>query len=118
MEAEVRRVGNVHVVKLQGQLKLGEPVDRLRSAVDGLVNEGFHAIVANMSEVPMADSSGVGALVRYQSALRKKGGALKLVQPSKLVVQTLKILGLLSVFECFDDETAAVESFPEATTTS
>ena len=114
METDVRKVGNVHVLRLQGQLKLGEPVDRLRSAIDTLINDGHLSIVANMGEVPMADSSGVGALVRYQSALRKKGGALKLVQPTKLVVQTLKILGLLSMFECYEEEDAAVQSFAEA----
>ncbi len=115
MDIDVRKFGKVHTVRLKGQLKLGEPVDDLRETLDGVIAESSFSVVLNMTEVPMADSSGVGVLVRYQSSLKQRGGALKLVSPSKLVTQTLKILGLLSVFEVFDDETAAVQSFtPES----
>ncbi len=117
MDIDVRKFGKVHAVRLKGQLKLGEAVDELRSALDGIVAESSFSVVLNMTEVPMADSSGIGVLVRYHASLKQKGGALKLVNPSKLVSQTLKILGLLSVFEVFQDETAAVQSFsPEAAT--
>lgn len=117
VDIDVRKFGKVHAVRLKGQLKLGEPVDELRSTLDGIIAENSVSVVLNLTEVPMADSSGVGAMVRYQSSLKQKGGALKLVNPSKLVSQTLKILGLLSVFEVFDDENAAIQSFtPEAAT--
>ncbi len=111
MDIDVRKFGKVHVVRMKGQLKLGEPVDELRATIDGIMNEGHVCVVASMTEVPMADSSGIGALVRYQAALKARGGALKLVNPSKLVTQTLKILGLLSVFEVLTDEQEAVNSF-------
>jgi len=118
VEIDVRKFGKVHAIRLKGQLKLGEPVDELRSALDGLINEGSLQVVMNMSEVPIADSSGIGALVRYASTLKQRGGALKLVNPSKLVTQTLKILGLLNVFEIFEAEQEAVESFaPEGAQT-
>ena len=119
VDIDVRKVGKVHAIRLKGQLKLGEAVDELRSTLDGFVADATYSVVLNLTEVPMADSSGVGVLVRYQATLKQKGGALKLVNPSKLVSQTLKILGLLSVFEVFTDETAAVQSFnPEAATTA
>ncbi len=115
VDIDVRKFGKVHTVRLKGQLKLGDAVDELRSTMDGIVAESSYSVVLNMTEVPMADSSGIGVIVRYQSALKQKGGALKLVNPSKLVTQTLKILGLLSVFEVFTDETAAVQSFNSET---
>ncbi len=107
----MRKLGKVHTIRLKGQLKLGEPVDELRSALDGIVADSNFAVVLNLTEVPMADSSGVGVIIRYQGMFKQKGGALKLVSPSKLVTQTLKILGLLNIFEVFDDENAAVQSF-------
>ena len=61
----------------------------------------------------MADSSGVGLLVRFQTSAKSRGGAVKLAGPSKLVAQTLKILGLLTVFEVSDDVNKAVDSFPQ-----
>ena len=114
MEIDVRKQGKVHVIRMRGQLKLGDPVEELRTALEAVLAEGHTSVVASMGEVPMADSSGIGALIRYQSMLKQKGGSIKLVQPSKLVIQTLKILGLLSLFEVFDDENAAIASFPDA----
>ncbi len=111
MDIDVRKFGKVHVVRMKGQLKLGDPVDDLRSTIEGIMNEGYVCLVASMGEVPMADSSGIGVLVRYHAALKARGGALKLVNPSKLVTQTLKILGLLSVFEVHTDEQEAINSF-------
>ena len=114
MEIDVRKQGKVHVIRMRGQLKLGEPVEQLRTALENVIAEGHTSVVATMAEVPMADSSGIGAIIRYQSMLKQKGGSIKLVQPSKLVIQTLKILGLLSLFEIFDDEAVAISSFPDA----
>lgn len=114
MDIDVRKQGKVHVIRMRGQLKLGDPVEQLRVALEGVLAEGHTSVVASMAEVPMADSSGIGALIRYQSMFKQKGGSIKLVQPSKLVIQTLKILGLLNLFEIFDDENAAITSFPDA----
>ena len=114
MEIDVRKQGKVHVIRMRGQLKLGDPVEELRTALESVIAESHTSVVASMAEVPMADSSGIGALIRYQSMFKQKGGSIKLVQPSKLVIQTLKILGLLNLFETFDNETAAISSFPDA----
>jgi anti-sigma B factor antagonist len=111
VEIEVGNSGNVHIIRAKGSLKLGDPVDQLRSALDNVLALPSFCVVLNMAGVPMADSSGLGLLVRYQSTFKQKGGTLKLVAPTKLVTQSLKILGLLSMFELFDDETAAVQSY-------
>ncbi|PYV71873.1 MAG: anti-anti-sigma factor, partial [Acidobacteria bacterium] len=42
---------------------------------------------------------------------KAQGGSLKLVNPSKFVVQTLKLVGLLNLFETFPDTQAAAASF-------
>lgn len=114
MDLDMRKSGNVQVISLRGNLKLGDGVEQFRSTMENLAAQGDTKIVVNLSQIIMADSSGVGALVRAQSSLKPKGGALKLVAPSRLVLQTLKILGLLSVFEVFEDEEAAVGSFAGA----
>ena len=113
MEINVREPSdnNVHVIQLRGDLKLGDPVDGLRQACLGLMSEGENRFVINLTEVPMIDSSGIGVLVRTLTQAKQHGGALKLVNPSKFALQTLKIVGLLSLFELFDDETQAIQSF-------
>jgi len=113
LDIDVRKhsENGVHVIHLRGNLKLGEPVDGLRQACLDLMNEGDTRLVVNLSEVPMIDSSGIGVLVRTLTQAKQHGGTLKLVNPSKFALQTLKIVGLLSLFELFDDDTKAIQSF-------
>ena len=111
MDISVRKYGSVHVIELRGDLKIGEPVDGFRQAIEQLFDAGDHQIVVDVGAVPMIDSSGIGVLVRSLTSAKQRGGALKLVKPSKLAVQTLKIVGLINLFEVYDDQAPAVDSF-------
>ena len=114
MDLDMHKAGEVQVMHLRGNLKLADGVDQFKSVVENLAAQGDVRVVVNLSQIVMADSSGIGALVRAQSSMKPKGGAVKLVAPSRLVLQTLKILGLLSVFELYDDDDSAIASFPGA----
>ena len=111
MDIDVRKHEQVHVIHLRGDLKVGDPVDGLRQACMELMNDGSSRIIVNLTEVPMIDSSGIGVLVRTLTQAKQHGGNLKLVSPSKFALQTLKIVGLSNLFEQFDDETKAIQSF-------
>jgi anti-sigma B factor antagonist len=111
LEIDVRKREEVQVIHLHGDLKIGDPVDSFRQTVEELFGNGDSRIVVNVADVPMIDSSGIGALVRLLTIAKQRGGALKLVNPSKLTVQTLKIVGLLNLFEIYQDEAEAVSSF-------
>ena len=111
MDIDVRKYSKVQVIRLRGDLKIGEAVDEFRHTVEDLLAGGDARLVVSIGDVPMIDSSGIGVLVRSLTTAKQKGGSLKLVNPSKLALQTLKIVGLLSLFEVFDDEAAAVESY-------
>lgn len=111
MEIEVRNRGEVKLVKLTGRLTLGDAVDRLRATLDDLLATGANQYVLDLGEVAMVDSSGIGLLVMYLNNAKQRGGSLKLLNPSKFAVQTLKMIGLLNLFQVFQDPEAAVASF-------
>ena len=111
MDIEVRSQGQVKIIKLRGRLNLGEPVDRLRATVEDLLNAGDNRLVLDLEELATMDSSGIGLLSRFLTSAKQQGGSLKLVNPSKFVVQTLKLVGLLNLFEVFSDSQAAAASF-------
>jgi anti-sigma B factor antagonist len=112
MDIEVRSQGQVKVIKLRGRLNLGEPVDRLRATFEDLLSGGDNRLVLDLEELATVDSSGIGLLSRFLTSTKQQGGSLKLVNPSKFVMQTLKLVGLLNLFEVFPDAQAAVASFP------
>jgi len=90
---------------------MGAAVDGLRQTMEEALGSGETRIVINLAEVPMIDSSGIGLLVRLLASARQRGGNIKLVNPSKFAVQTLRLVGVLNLFEIFDNDEAAVESF-------
>lgn len=111
MELNVRVRGAVHVIQLRGAVRLGDPVDRFRGAVDEAFGAGEPYVVVNLSEVPMIDSSGIGVLVKALTSAKQRGGTVKLVNPSKFAMQILRLIGVVDLFEIFEDEETALQSF-------
>lgn len=111
MDISVRKHGPVQVIRLRGNLTLGDAVDSFSKTAEELLTEGDSKLVLNLAEVRMIDSSGIGAMVRVLTAAKKKGGGITLVQPSKFAIQTLKFVGLLNLFPVFDEETEAVAAY-------
>jgi anti-sigma B factor antagonist len=111
VEIDVRTQDQVKIVRLRGKLNLGASLDRANETLKDLVNAGESRFLLDLQEVPMIDSSGIGLLVRYLTAAKQHGGSLKLLNPSKFALQTLKLVRVLSLFEVFEDQQAAVASF-------
>jgi anti-sigma B factor antagonist len=67
--------------------------------------------VLNLREVNYIDSGGLGTLVSLYTTARNAGGAVKLARLSQRVGDLLQITKLLTIFEVFDDEEVAAQSF-------
>ena len=111
MDISVRKQGTVQVMKLRGELKLGDSVNQFRQTMEELIAAGEVSIVINLEELRFMDSSGIGALMRAFASAKQRGGNIKLVNPSKLVLQTLKLVAVLNLFEVHPDDATAVASF-------
>jgi len=111
MDINVVKRGEVQLIRLRGPLRMGEAVDTLRQTLEEALGAGDRCLVLNLAEVPMIDSSGIGLVVRFLASTKQRGGNVKLVQPSKFAVQTLRLVGVLNLFQVFDDDDSAVESF-------
>jgi len=101
----------VKILKLRGKLVLGPLIDKLSATLTDLLNAGDTRFLLDLQEVPIIDSSGIGLLVRYLTATKQNGGSLKLLNPSKFALQTLKLVRVLNLFEVFEDPEQAVTSF-------
>jgi anti-sigma B factor antagonist len=111
VEIETKTKDGVKVVKLKGRLCMGVPLERFNSTLSELLAQGQNKIVLDLEEVPAIDSSGIGMLVRHLTTAKQGGGAIRLLNPSKLTLQALKMVGLLNLFTTFDDLARAAASF-------
>jgi anti-sigma B factor antagonist len=111
VDINVGKRGQVQVIRLRGALRMGPAVDSLRQTMEEAVGNGDTRLVLNLAEVPMIDSSAIGLLMRFLASTKQSGGGIKLVQPTKFAVQSLRLVGIFNLFEVFDDDDAAVQSF-------
>jgi len=111
--AIIRQTGEVSIVDLTGQLT-SFASGALRDTIGGLMKQGRKKIVLNVGELLYLDSSGVGELVNCYMGVIKQGGEMKVVGLTPKVEEILKITQLYRVFQEFQDEEAALRSFPEA----
>ena len=111
MDINVRKRSQVHVVQLRGALRMGSAVDGFKQTIEELMAAGDHRLVVDLAEVPMIDSSGIGVLVKALTSAKQRGGNVKLLNPSKFAMQALKLVGVLNLFEVFNEEETAVQSF-------
>jgi anti-sigma B factor antagonist len=111
IKATSRRVETVTVIDLSGRITIGEGTVVLRDAVKALQQKSEKNILLNLAEVSYIDSSGIGELVSSFTTFGNQGGKLKLLNLTKKVHDLLSITKLLTVFEVFDDEAKAIQSF-------
>ncbi len=111
MQIEERAVGDVVILDLKGKITLGEGDELLKDKVNSLVNQGHRKIVLNLGAVPYIDSAGLGEVVRTYTTVSRQGGSLKLLNLTKRITDLLSITKLLTVFETFESENEAVQSF-------
>ncbi len=111
MQIEERVVDNVTILDLKGKITLGEGDEALKDKINAIVAQGRKHILLNLGGVPYIDSAGLGEVVRTYTTVSRQGGQLKLVNLTKRITDLLSITKLLTVFETFDSESEALQSF-------
>ncbi|MGH9386760.1 MAG: STAS domain-containing protein [Vicinamibacterales bacterium] len=111
MQIQTRNVGDVTVLDLKGRLTLHEGTQQLKEHFDRLMAAGTKRIVLNLQDVSYVDSGGLGELVRSLAAVGRHGGSLKLINLTAKITDLLVITKLLTVFDSYDSEAAALGSF-------
>jgi anti-sigma B factor antagonist len=111
LQIRYRRVGPVIILDLDGEIALGSGGTELCDSVCGLLEGGSKKLVLNLASVTYVDSFGVAELVRAHAMSERGGGELKIVNLAGTIRSLLELTKLVSVFETFDGERAAVVSF-------
>jgi anti-sigma B factor antagonist len=113
MLIEERNIDGVVVVRVHGDIVLNGSGQALADRVRGLLEENRRRIVLDLTDVRYVDSGGVGELVESFSAAKNRGGSVKLLGVKKRLNDLLVITQLMNVFECFDTQEDAIDSFTD-----
>ncbi len=111
LELKERQAGDVTILDLNGSVRMGEGAISLRNAIRGLVEQGKKKILLNLGGVKNIDSSGIGELIANYTTISRDGGQLKLLNLTEKIQNLLVITKLLTVFDSYDNEADALNSF-------
>jgi anti-sigma B factor antagonist len=111
LEIEQRQNEGIFILDLKGRLVLGPEDLAVRQRLQTLLDAGRHNVIVNLKEVSDIDSTGLGTLVTCALRFRDSGGKLVLLHLSDSQARLPDILKLNAVFESYQNEVQAVNSF-------
>ena len=106
-----RQAGDVTILDLSGEVRIGEGAVALRDSIRNLADQGKKKVLLNLAGVKYMDSTGVGELIANYTTVTRQGGQLKLLSLTEKIQNLLVITKLLTVFDSYDNEAEALKSF-------
>lgn len=111
LDIQQREREGVSILDLNGRLTVGGEVSTFRERLQKLIDSTRTNIILNLKGVDYIDSTGLGALVMSYTSLQRAGGKIKLLNLSRRGIELLVMTKLTTIFEVFDDEQNAINSF-------
>ena len=111
LDINQREREGIRILDLKGRLTVGREATVFRDKITELNQAGPCNLVLNLGGIDFIDSTGLGALVMCATSLRRNGGNIKLLNLNKRNIELLVMTKLATVFEIFNDEQDAVNSY-------
>src|SRR5215218_4074188 len=111
LDVKERQAGDVTILDLSGEVRIGEGSIALRDSIRNLADEGKKKVLLNLRGVKYMDSTGIGELIANYTTITRQGGQLKLLNLTDKIQNLLVITKLLTVFDSFNNEAEALKSF-------
>jgi anti-sigma B factor antagonist len=107
-----QQVGDVIIIRVDGNIITGESAGTVRGLIRRLLTEGQRKILVDMAHVRWVDSMGIGELASALVSVTRAGGHFKLLKVRGNVKELLSITDLHTVFAIYDDELEALNDYP------
>jgi anti-sigma B factor antagonist len=106
----VETLKRVDLVTVSGRIDSSNAAE-FEGNLKELMNSGRHSLVLNLAGVTYMSSAGLRTLVSTLKECKRHSGDVRLASPSERVSEVLSLAGLDSLFQVYEDDTAAVGSF-------
>ena len=99
------------LLDMKGRITAGPEVAALRAIIEQLSEKQGQKVVLNLHAIDFIDSTGLGAMVMCYTRLQRVNGVAKLAYLNRRNLELLLLTKIDTIFEVFDDETEAINSF-------
>jgi anti-anti-sigma factor len=110
-----RRVQDIAVLDMGGQLRTVGSGVALPDTIRRLLNEGQNRILLNLSGISSIDAGGLSDLLESHNTVNGRGGELKFLYLTQRVRELMVSMRLLAVFDVYENESKALDSFKSPT---
>ncbi len=110
-QIQERERESIAILDLHGRITVGDAATAVRDKLRELSAASRTRVLLNLADVDFIDSTGLGALVVGHTGLKKLGGRLALEHLNDRNIELLVLTKLSTVFDVYDDEQQAINSF-------
>ena len=111
LEIQERQREGIVILDLKGRITSGPEAGAFREAASAVAARPNPNLILNMASVDYVDSTGLGAMVMVATTIKRHDGKTKLLNLNKRNIELLVMTKLATIFEIFNDEQDAVNSF-------
>jgi anti-sigma B factor antagonist len=111
LKINIRETADAVILDMSGRVSLGDGLAELRDSIREALAGDQKNILLNLAEVSHIDSSGLGQLIGSYATVTSRGGQMKLLNLQKRVNDLMQVTKLVTVFETYTNEEAALKSF-------
>lgn len=113
MDISEKRIGDVNVISLSGRLD-AYSANEVEKKLDSLIDAAQVRLVISLEKLEYISSSGLRVSLAALKKVKKQQGDIKLACLKPYIKEVFDIAGFTQLFNMFDTEEAAVNSFKEA----
>jgi len=111
LEIQEREREGIIILDLKGRITSGPEAGSFRETASAIASRPEPNLILNMAQVDYVDSTGLGAMVMVATSIKRAGGKVKLINMNKRNIELLVMTKLATIFEIFNDEQDAINSF-------
>lgn len=101
------------ILRVEGNLKVGETADALRARIEAIISKSKGALILDLEALDYVDSTGVGTLVAALKTYMAVGRQILLVAPQRRVLAGLRVTHLDTLFSIYPTLGAALASLSD-----
>ncbi|MBL7072228.1 MAG: STAS domain-containing protein [Candidatus Omnitrophica bacterium] len=110
MEISVEEKKGISIFRMTGDIDINTAPE-LKTSFDEMAKRSGIKVILNLKKVDYVDSSGLATMVEILKKLRDNNGSLKVTNLSAKVKGLFEITKLTQLFDIFNEEDEAVNSF-------
>ena len=108
MTMETRDAGGVHIVQIEGQVRISTQ-NEFKDHLDRISSEfGSGTVLLDLAGISYMNSAGIGIIVDSFKKFREQGGHLALCSLSADIFRLFEVTKLNRFIDIFEDEAAAL----------